>query len=81
MNKMKPTYEILAGTGDVGVCCSCDTADGHNRHQIHVNQYELFLCKNPQCDHYTCRVHRQPCGFCEGCCAEEHGLGSHDAHH
>ena len=67
---------IISGNTDVGSCCGCDTTDSGGVKK-HILQYTLFLCGNPGCNHYVCRKHLESCGYCEGCCAEEHGLGSH----
>jgi hypothetical protein len=62
---------IVSGNTDIGSSC-CMAINGK-----HKPAFTIYLCQNENCDHYVCAEHRQPCGYCEGCCAEEHGLGSH----
>jgi hypothetical protein len=71
---MMTTYNpilIISGNLDIGLSC-CGTVNGN-----HKPAFTLYKCQNPECDHYVCAEHRQPCSYCEGCCAEKHGLGSH----
>ena len=70
--------QVFMGTIPVGVCGACDLYDQHGRLLKHVDQYELFACQNPGCPSMFCRAHLESCGFCTACCAEEHGLGSHN---
>ena len=65
---VKPT--LIAGNVPVGYCCGDNVG-------ANIEHYTLFYCQNPECDHLVCRSHLEPCGYCTGCCAEEHGLGSH----
>ena len=68
---------LQAGTVDLGECCHCDKYDMNGVLIEHVPQYQLWRCQNPPCDHWTCKQHKEPCGFCVGCCAEDDGLDSH----
>jgi len=68
------TYQtnlVISGNTDVGACCACDTVDQEG-HKVHKPQHTLYPCSRPGCDHYVCAAHRQPCGYCEGCCYELH---------
>lgn len=67
----------IAGDVDVGSCCICDTYDPVSQTWEHIEQHQLWECTKDGCDHMCCEKHREPCGYCTGCCAEEHGLGSH----
>ncbi len=66
---------MFSGTVDLGSCCICDTGDGRGKTN-HISQFQLYVCQNPGCNHLVCKKHRALCGFCLGCCAEEHGLDS-----
>ena len=68
---------VIVGNTDVGECCQCDTYDENGTIITHKVQYKLWYCQNPSCKCLCCDEHREPCGYCTGCCAEEHGLGSH----
>ena len=70
------TIFSISGNVDVGACCACDKTDSKGT-LTHKEQYELFLCQKLGCGHYVCKEHLQSCGYCLGCCAEEHGLESH----
>ncbi len=76
MKTMSDAQIIDAGTSlDAGSCCGCDTSkDGV---MTHIAQRLLYLCAKPGCADYCCPKHRELCGYCTGCCSEEHGLGSH----
>lgn len=71
MTEVKPT--LISGNYDVGVCCICDTYDSQGILVNHVHHVTLYYCQH--CNHLCCKEHLEPCGFCTGCCAEEHGLG------
>ena len=77
--EMLKTAPLVSITGNVpvGDCCGCTTYNSHGLIITPKKHYTLWQCQNPNCDHLCCDLHRQPCGYCEGCCAELHGLGSH----
>lgn len=64
---------VLAGNIPVGTCGFCDLCDSKGNLVRHVDQYTLYRCQN--CNGWVCKLHLLSCGFCFGCCAEEHGLG------
>ena len=68
---------MVSGNIDVGVCCGCNLYDDKMVLIEHIPQHTLYVCSKKECNHWVCETHREPCGFCMGCCAEEHGLGSH----
>ena len=68
---------IISGNTPVGVCCACDLYDCRGNLIEHIEQYTLYKCQNSRCNCWSCKEHLSSCGFCYGCCAEEHGLGSH----
>lgn len=54
-------------------CCHCDTFNEHGELEVHVNHSTLYYCQKEGCNHLSCKDHLMPCGYCAGCCFEEHG--------
>ena len=65
----------ISGNMEVGVCCSCEMYGSGESLVKHTEQNTLYYCQKEGCNCLVCKEHLMSCGYCYGCCAEEHGLG------
>jgi hypothetical protein len=55
------------------VCCCCAESEKNYVPEPKV----LYRCSKPGCECYTCEEHRGSCGYCLGCCVEDHEFSNH----
>lgn len=66
---------LISGNMSIGACCACEFTDGEGNLVKHIEHRTLYYCQRDGCHSLCCKEHLMSCGFCYGCCAEEHGLG------
>jgi hypothetical protein len=59
------------------VCCCCTGYDTEDKKVVTNEPKILYKCSKPSCKCYTCEEHRQSCGYCLGCCVEDHEDSDH----
>lgn len=66
---------ISAANVPMFTCCLCTTMSPEGKIIEEPLYAFVFHCFG--CLHTVCYFHRQTCGLCFACCAEEHGLATH----
>lgn len=59
------------------VCCCCTGYDSKGKQVGTPEPGVLYKCMKPGCSCWTCEAHRQTCGYCLGCCVEDHEEFNH----